>query len=50
MIETVRNAWKIPDLRKKLIFGLFAIIVFRFGHAMYVPFVDTASIAAIFTA
>lgn len=50
MIETVRNAWKIPDLRKKLIFVLFAIVVFRFGHAMYVPFVDTASLAAIFTA
>ena len=50
MIETVRNAWKIPDLRKKLLFVLFAIVVFRFGHAIYVPFVDTAALAAAFSA
>ena len=50
MIETVRNAWKIPDLRKKLLFVLFAIVVFRFGHAIYVPFVNTADLAAAFSA
>ena len=48
MIETVKNAWKIPELRKKLVFVLFAIVVFRFGHAIYVPFVDTASLATQF--
>ena len=50
MIETVRNAWKIPELRKKLIFVLFAIVVFRFGHAIYVPYVDTALLATSFAA
>ncbi len=45
MIETVKNAWKIPELRKKLTFVLFAIVVFRLGFAIYVPFVDTASLA-----
>ena len=48
MVETIRNAWRIPELRKKLIFVLFAIVVYRFGHSIYVPFVDTASLASQF--
>ena len=50
MIETIRNAWKIPDLRKKLTFVLFAIIVYRFASAIFVPFVDTATLATQFLA
>ena len=50
MVETVRNAWKIPELRKKIIFVLFAIVVFRFGHSIYVPYVDTAMLASSFAA
>ena len=49
MIETVRNAWKIPDLRKKLIYVIFAIIVFRFAHAIHVPYIDTAMLAQSFS-
>ena len=45
MIETVKNAWKIPELRKKLTFVLFAIIIYRLGFAIYVPFVDTNTLA-----
>ena len=45
MIETVKNAWKIPELRKKLTFVLFAIVIYRLGFAIYVPFVDTVSLA-----
>ena len=45
MIETVKNAWKIPELRKKLTFVLFAIIIYRLGFAIYVPFVDTVTLA-----
>ncbi len=48
MIETVKNAWKIPELRKKLIFVLFAIIVYRLGFAIYAPFVDTKTLAQQF--
>ena len=48
MIETVKNAWKIPELRKKLVFVLFAIVVYRLGFAIYVPFVDTATLAQQF--
>lgn len=50
MFETVRNAWKIPELRKKLIFVIVAMVVFRFGHSIYVPYVDTKALATQFAA
>lgn len=43
MIETLKNAWKIPDLRKKLLFTLMMIIVFRFGSVIPVPGIDAES-------
>ena len=45
MIETVRNAWKIPELRKKILFTIFALLIFRLGSAVPVPFVDGQSFA-----
>ena len=48
MVETIRNAWKIPELRQKLIFTLFIMVVYRFANAIYVPFVDTVSLAQQF--
>ena len=40
MFKTIRNAWSIPDLRKKLLFTLLIIIVFRIGSVIPVPFLD----------
>ncbi len=40
MFQTIKNAWKIPDLRKKIIFTLLMIVVFRFGSFIPVPFLD----------
>ena len=40
MIQTIKNAWKIPDLRKKILFTIFALLIFRLGTAVPVPFVD----------
>ena len=37
MLETIRNAWKIPDLRRRILFTLFMLIVFRFGAHIPVP-------------
>ena len=31
MLKTLRNAWRIPDLRKKLIYTMFMLVVFRAG-------------------
>ena len=44
MFSTIKNAWKIPDLRKKIIFTLFVIIVFRIGSKIPVPFLDMAAL------
>mgnify|MGYP002965501477 CR=1 FL=1 len=34
MFNTIKNAWKIPDLRKKILYTLLIIIVFRFGSVI----------------
>ena len=49
MIETVRNAWKVPELRKKILFTIFALLVFRLGSAVPVPFIDTEQLATQMT-
>lgn len=49
MIETIKNAWKVEDIRKKIMFVLLAMVVFRFGHSIYVPFIDTAALATQFS-
>ena len=38
MVETLRNAWKLADLRKKMIYTIMIIFVFRIGAAIPVPF------------
>lgn len=40
MIETIKNAWRVADLRKKILFTFFIIIIFRVGSVIPVPFVD----------
>ncbi len=40
MFQTLRNAWKIAEIRKKMLFTLLIIIVFRIGSALTVPFLD----------
>ena len=44
MFKTIRNAWKIPDLRKKILFTLLIIVIFRFGSVIPVPFLDVESL------
>ncbi len=44
MFETLRNAWKITDLRKKLLYTLLIILIFRIGSAITVPFVDVEAL------
>ncbi len=46
MFQTLRNAWKIVDLRKKILFTLLIVLVFRIGSAISVPFVDVAMVKA----
>ena len=41
MIQTVRKAWGIPELRKKMIFTALILLIFRIGNAIPVPYVNT---------
>ena len=45
MLQTLRNAWKIPELRKKIIFTLFVLLIYRVGNVIPVPFIDVATLA-----
>ena len=45
MFQTIRNAWSIPDLRKKILFTLLIIVVFRIGSVIPVPFIDTNALS-----
>ncbi len=46
MFKTLRDAWMIKDIRKKLLYTLFMIIIFRLGCALVVPFLDTSMVAS----
>ena len=40
MIQTIRNAWAVPELRKKILFTIFALLIFRLGAAIPVPYIN----------
>ena len=48
MFNVFRNAWKIEDLRKKILFTAFIILLFRLGSAIPVPFLDSEGLAGLF--
>ena len=48
MFTTLRNAWKIPELRKKLLFTLLILAIFRIGSAVPVPYVNVEALSTYF--
>jgi len=48
MLSTLKNAWKIPEIRKKITFTLLMLLVFRLGSAIPVPFMNKDAVRAIF--
>ena len=48
MLDTLKNAWKIPELRKKLIFTLFILLIYRAGNVIPVPYIDTVTLSNYF--
>lgn len=50
MFKTVRNAWAIPELRKKILFTIFALLIFRLGSSVPVPWIDTAGLQSYLNA
>jgi len=49
VLSTLRNAWKIEELRKKIIFTLFVLLLYRIGNAIPVPYVDVDLLQNYFT-
>ena len=45
MFATLRNAWKIPDLKKKLLFTLLIIVLYRLGCAIPIPYVNSTALS-----
>ena len=48
MLQTLRNAWKIEELRKKILFTLLILLLYRLGNAIPVPYVNVAALQAYF--
>ena len=48
MLKTLRNAWGIVELRKKILFTLFIILIYRLGNAVPVPYVNTTLLESYF--
>lgn len=46
MFQTLKNAWRVPELKSKILFTLLIIVVYRLGSVIPVPFVDSALITA----
>lgn len=47
MFKTIANAWKIPDLRKKMLFTIFIVFIFRVGSVIPVPFLDVEALKTL---
>ena len=50
MLETFKNAWKIEDLRKKIIFTAIVLILYRLGCAIAVPFIRPSALKSMISA
>ncbi|MCD7846025.1 MAG: preprotein translocase subunit SecY [Oscillospiraceae bacterium] len=49
MFKTFANAWKIEDIRKKILFTLFIVLLYRLGNAVPVPYVNVTYLQEYFT-
>ena len=49
MLQTLKNAWKTKDIRSKLIFTFFILVIYRIGTVIPVPFVEANSFAGSFS-
>ena len=49
MLQTLKNAWKEPDIRKRILFCLFILLLYRIGAVIPVPFVNSTAMQALVT-
>ncbi len=48
MFKTFRNAWNIPELRKKILFTLLILLLYRIGNRIPVPYINVEQLRAFF--
>lgn len=48
MFKTLRDAWKVKEIRNKMLYTLFCLFIFRLGSHIPAPFIDKTQIAKIF--
>ncbi len=48
MLSTLRNAWRVPEIRKKMIYTILLLLVFRLGSSIPVPFMNSEAIKLVF--
>ncbi len=48
ILQTLRNAWRTAELRQKILYTLFIIILFRLGAVIPVPFIDATAVSSFF--
>ena len=48
MIKTLRNAWRIPELRKKLMFTMLILLLYRIGNVVPIPYIDSHTLGEYF--
>ena len=48
MLTTIKNAWKVPELRSRILFTLFCLLIFRLGSAIPVPFINSELLSGLF--
>ncbi len=49
MLQTLRNAWKLEDIRRKILFTLLIILLYRLGNSIPVPYVNVDQLQSYFT-
>ena len=49
MFKTLGNAWRIPELRKKLIFTMLMLLLYRIGNVIPVPYIDAETLSTYFS-
>ena len=48
MFKTLQNAWKLPELRKKLLFTALVLLIYRIGNVIPVPYINVDALTAFF--
>ena len=49
MLQTLRNAWKVEEIRKKILFTLLILLLYRLGNSIPVPYVNVAALGQYFS-